>query len=96
MFAYRAPGVYFEWLDSRAPAIDVLRTDIAGFAGIASRGPLHRPVKIERTEGEDAVVASGLEPGERVVTTGFVRLAQGVKVTVEDAAPPPERVGVGR
>ena len=45
MFAYRAPGVYFEWLDSRAPAIDVLRTDIAGFAGIASRGPLHRPVK---------------------------------------------------
>ncbi len=47
MFAYRAPGVYFEWLDSPAPAIGLSRTDIAGFVGIASRGPLHRPVKIE-------------------------------------------------
>jgi len=56
----------------------------------------YRPVKVERTEGQDAVVASGLEPGERVVTTGFVRLAPGVSVTVEDSAPAPERVGDAR
>ena len=56
----------------------------------------YRTVKIERSEGQDAVVASGLEPGERVVTTGFVRLAAGVKVSVEDAAAAPERVGTAR
>ena len=55
----------------------------------------YRPVKIERTEGGDAVVGSGVEPGERVVTTGFIRLAPGVKVTVDDAAPA-ERIGAAR
>ena len=53
----------------------------------------YRPVKIARTEGQDAVVTSGLEPGERVVTTGFVRLAPGITVAVEDAAPAAERIG---
>jgi uncharacterized protein len=47
MLQYRTPGVYFEWLDKRAPAIVPLRTDIAGFVGIAASGPLHVPVKIE-------------------------------------------------
>jgi phage tail sheath protein FI len=47
MLQYRTPGVYFEWLDKRGPAIVPLRTDIAGFVGIASSGPLHVPVKIE-------------------------------------------------
>ena len=56
----------------------------------------YRPVKLERTEGEDAVVASGVEPGERVVTTGFVRLAPGVKVTIEDGAPGAARIGAAR
>lgn len=46
MFAYRTPGVYFEWLD-RIRNITRVRTDIVGFVGIASRGPLHRPVKLE-------------------------------------------------
>jgi multidrug efflux system membrane fusion protein len=56
----------------------------------------YRPVKVERTEGGDAVVGSGVEPGERIVTTGFVRLAPGVAVTVENAAPAPEQVGAAR
>ena len=47
MFAYRTPGVYFEWLDSPLPTISPVRTDIAGFVGIASRGPLHQPTKVE-------------------------------------------------
>lgn len=47
MLQYRTPGVYFEWLDKRAPAIVPLRTDIAGFVGIASAGPVNVPVKIE-------------------------------------------------
>jgi hypothetical protein len=47
MYTYRTPGVYFEWLDTRPPAIGLRRTDIAGFVGIATRGPLHQPVKVE-------------------------------------------------
>ena len=47
MLAYRVPGVYFEWLDSRLRDIDAVRTDIAAFIGIAARGPVGAPVKIE-------------------------------------------------
>lgn len=44
-----------------------------------------RDVKIERTEGNDAVVASGIAPGEQVVTAGQLRLAPGVPVTIDSA-----------
>ncbi len=47
MFDYRTPGVYFEQVDNRSTAIGIVRTDIAAFVGIAQRGPLHRPVKIQ-------------------------------------------------
>lgn len=47
MYAYRTPRVVFEWRDTRARDIDVLRTDSAGFVGVAERGPLHRPLKVE-------------------------------------------------
>src|SRR5258708_19046026 len=46
MFAYRTPGVYFEWLD-RLRTITRVRTDIAGFVGIATRGPLHQAIKVD-------------------------------------------------
>jgi len=39
-----------------------------------------RNIKIARTEGDDAVVASGLKPGDQVVTVGQLRLAPGMKV----------------
>ena len=45
MQTYRTPGVYFEWFDE-APRVEALRTDIAGYVGIAQRGPLHHPVKV--------------------------------------------------
>ena len=45
-YAYRTPGVYFEWL-ARTRTVLEPRTDIAGFVGIAERGPLHRPVRVE-------------------------------------------------
>jgi len=47
MRTYRTPGIYFEPKDAAAPIIGPLRTDIAGFVGLASRGPLHKPVRIE-------------------------------------------------
>lgn len=41
-----------------------------------------RPVKVARTAGADAVLSSGLEPGETVVTDGQLRLIPGIKVQV--------------
>jgi hypothetical protein len=45
----RTPGVQVERRDPPAP-IRPLRTDVAGFVGIAERGPLHRAVPIESWE----------------------------------------------
>jgi membrane fusion protein, multidrug efflux system len=39
-----------------------------------------RPVKVSRTRGEDAIVASGLQMGETVVTDGQLRLLPGSKI----------------
>jgi Bacteriophage tail sheath protein len=47
MVLYRTPGVHFEWLDTRPQGIGPRRTDIAGFVGIAAKGPLHQPIKVE-------------------------------------------------
>ncbi len=41
-----------------------------------------RPVTLSRTQGPLAIVAKGLEAGERVVTDGQLRLAPGAKVQV--------------
>jgi len=40
-----------------------------------------RPVVVERTEGENAVIAKGLVAGETVVTTGQLRVTPGGKVS---------------
>jgi len=44
---YLAPGVYYQRVDSSRRGIVGLRTDIAGFVGIATMGPLHTPVLVE-------------------------------------------------
>ncbi|HZP87398.1 MAG TPA: efflux RND transporter periplasmic adaptor subunit [Burkholderiales bacterium] len=41
-----------------------------------------RSVSIERTEGTQAVIAKGLQPGELVVTSGQLRLTPGAKVSL--------------
>ena len=41
MPTYFTPGVYYERVDASSGAIGPLRTDIAGFVGIARRGPVH-------------------------------------------------------
>ncbi len=45
MFAPSTPGVRFEWADSRV--LEGVRTDVAGFVGIAARGPVQEPVRVE-------------------------------------------------
>jgi multidrug efflux system membrane fusion protein len=55
------------------------------------------PIKVARTVGEEVVVASGLNGGERVVTSGQLRLADGVAVSVGAPRPPgAPRSGVGK
>ncbi len=45
--AYQTPGVYYETVDASSATISGVRTDIAGFVGIASRGPIDVPVPVE-------------------------------------------------
>jgi len=52
-----------------------------------------RPIVVQKQEETQTVEKSGIEPNERVVTTGFVRLTDGSKVTIGDAnarAAPPQ------
>jgi phage tail sheath protein FI len=47
MSEYLAPGVVYERVDATTRAVTVIRTDVAGFVGIAARGPIDRPVPVE-------------------------------------------------
>jgi multidrug efflux system membrane fusion protein len=44
-----------------------------------------RDVKVARAEGNRSVIATGVKPGETVVTVGQLRLAPGTKVSIADA-----------
>jgi multidrug efflux system membrane fusion protein len=44
-----------------------------------------RPITVQKQDENQTVVESGLTPPERVVTTGFVRLAEGSKVAIGSA-----------
>ena len=43
----QTPGVYYHRVDTSTPAIALLRTDIAAFVGIATRGPVHQPLPVQ-------------------------------------------------
>lgn len=45
-----------------------------------------RDIKVQRADGEDTIIASGLKPGEQVVTVGQLRLAPGTRVNTAKAA----------
>ena len=63
-----------------------------------------RPITVQKQDETQTVVGKGLEPAERVVTTGFVRLTEGSKVTIgsadastaQPAEPRPQGPGSGR
>ena len=50
-----------------------------------------RDVKLDRIQGDLAVVESGLNPGERVVIDGTLQLQDGAKVEVRDGIEPPAK-----
>jgi len=55
-----------------------------------------KPIVVQHQDEAQTVVKSGLEPPERVVTTGFARLTDGAKVTISSGpqAPGPRSPGV--
>jgi phage tail sheath protein FI len=72
---YVTPGVYYELLDTAPPLVRGVRTDIAGFVGLAPRGPLHQPVRIESWRRYQAVFGS---------FAGYAYLAYAVKAFLEN------------
>ena len=83
--------------------IDTLKQVVVIPTGAVQRGPngtfvyvvkddetvAMRPVQVQKQDETQTVVASGLEPPERVVTSGFARLADGSKIAISspDGAP---------
>ena len=47
------------------------------------------PVRVTRTAADNAVLADGVAPGDRVVTDGQLRLAPGSRVVIKPAVGPP-------
>jgi multidrug efflux system membrane fusion protein len=45
-----------------------------------------QPVKVAWTAGETTIIASGLQPGQRVVTDGQLRLVPGAKVDIKSSS----------
>lgn len=44
---HRTPGVAMEWLDAAPQEVSDRATDVAGFVGVAQRGPTHRAVRVD-------------------------------------------------
>ena len=79
--------------------IDTLKDVVVIPTGAVQRGPngtfvyvvkddntvAMRPIVVQKQDETQTVVKSGLTPPERVVTTGFVRLTDGSKVTIGNA-----------
>jgi multidrug efflux system membrane fusion protein len=83
--------------------VDTLRDVVVAPTAAVQRGPngtfayvvqedstvAVRPLTVSQQDETKAVIASGLQAGERVVTTGFARLTAGTRVTVTDAESAP-------
>jgi multidrug efflux system membrane fusion protein len=54
-----------------------------------------RPVTVGRTTATETVIASGLKPGETVVTDGHLRLVPGSRITVKGQSEQPADAKVG-
>jgi multidrug efflux system membrane fusion protein len=86
------------------PTAAVQRGPSGAFAFVVQPGSetvAVRPVTVAQQDDLQAVIASGVEEGEQVVTTGFSQLSDGQRVTVTASdgsppRPPPTRPGNNR
>ena len=51
-----------------------------------------RKVQVERTAGDETLIAKGLEGGEKVVVDGQSRLVPGTPVTIKARPDPPREL----
>lgn len=75
------------------PALAVARINGKHFAYVAEAGPQglvarQRPIRVGPLTGNDYVVLEGLRAGERVVTEGLQRLADGVPIEAQERPAP--------
>src|SRR5258708_3403118 len=63
MRVYETPGIYSERGDASGGGIAALRTDVAGFAGIAQRGPLNVAVPVESARQFEAWFGPPIDQG---------------------------------
>lgn len=89
--------------------IDTLKQVVVVPTGAVQRGPTGtfvyvvqpenkvamRPVTVTQQDETQSVIASGLQPPERVVTTGFARLTDGSRISISsgDNSAPPANAG---
>ena len=66
------------------PTAAVQRGPLGTFSYVIGEGDVvaAKPVTVTQQDEHDAVIASGLSPDDRVVTTGFANLADGSKVII--------------
>jgi len=66
------------------PTSAVQRGPAGTFSYVIGEGDIvgAKPVTVTQQNETDAVIASGLSPADRVVTTGFANLSDGAKVTI--------------
>ena len=90
--------------------VDTLRQVVVIPTGAVQRGPngtfvyvikdddtvVVRPIMVQKQDETQTVVGKGIEPPERVVTTGFVRLTDGTKIAVGSAEAPTAQPGEQR
>jgi membrane fusion protein, multidrug efflux system len=73
------------------PTSAVQRGPVGTFSYVIGPGDIAtaKPIVVTQQNESDAVIASGIAPTDRVVTTGFANLADGAKVFIgkDDAAP---------
>lgn len=76
------------------PTSAVQRGPAGTFAYVIGDGEIvaAKPVRVTQQNEFDAVIASGLSAGDRVVTTGFANLSEGAKVVIgrDDQTPTPD------
>jgi phage tail sheath protein FI len=63
MGIFETPGVYFERTDTNSGGVAALRTDVAGFVGIAQRGPLDLAVPVDSYRQFTAWFGAPIENG---------------------------------
>jgi len=63
MPTYATPGIYFERVDNATQVVQPLRTDIAGFVGIAQKGPVHKATLVESWKQFQAAFGSFISNG---------------------------------